>query len=81
MEISNLRDTFFAQRTDIVIKQLSDAGLFATLLPPDITVAGKTNTVDTFQLTDNADISIANASEDGTVYYTLDGSDPRANNG
>ena len=81
LEISNLRDTFFAQRTDIVIKQLSDAGLFATLLPPDITVAGKTNTVDTFQLTDNADISIANASEDGTVYYTLDGSDPRANNG
>jgi hypothetical protein len=76
LEVNSLKDIFIPQRTDIVIDQLKEAGLFSTLLPPTISVGGETNNVEVYQLIDNVDITIRNTSNDGVAYYTLDGTDP-----
>jgi hypothetical protein len=80
-EIGSLKEVFIPQRTDIVIKQLADAGLFPNLMQPTITVNSELQSSEIFHLTDNADISIGNPSNEGSIYYTTNGSDPRGKEG
>jgi hypothetical protein len=68
-----LLDNFFQQRHDIVLQQLKNSGLYPDVDAPTFYVNGAYQHggyVD--QLT-----SLTMASPSGTVYYTLDGSDPR----
>jgi hypothetical protein len=68
-----LLESFFQQRHDIVLRQLKNAGLYPEVEAP------------TFYINDayqhgghvNQPASLAMESPSGTIYYTLDGSDPR----
>ncbi len=60
---------YFPARTDIVLDQMRARGLYPALAAPELSQHGGT-------ITTGFDLSID--APDGTVYFTLDGSDPRA---
>ena len=66
--INWLRDTYFPQRTNIVLQQYRDAGLYPSIDVPSFNQQGG-QVAPGFELTITAPGS--------TIYYTLDGSDPR----
>ncbi len=73
----NMRDwlleNFFEERYDIVLQQLKNAGLYPDIEAPTFYVN------DTYQhggyIDNQARLSMSSSS--GTIYYTMDGSDPR----
>ena len=65
---ASLLSTYFPYRTDTVIKQLRSAGLFTTIQAPTFTNNGGTIT---------SAINLGMSTNTGTIYYTIDGSDPR----
>jgi hypothetical protein len=68
-----LLDNFFHQRYDIVLRQLKNAGLYPDVDAPTFYING------VYQHGGhvNQPANLTMASPTGTVYYTLDGSDPR----
>ncbi|MBB07482.1 MAG: hypothetical protein CMN03_04380 [Roseibacillus sp.] len=64
-----MQSDFFPQRTAILLSQLRARGLYPSVSAPDFTPHGGL-------LAGPAEVSIT-TSTGGTVYYTLDGSDPR----
>ncbi|MGE9270020.1 MAG: lamin tail domain-containing protein [Verrucomicrobiales bacterium] len=63
-----LTDTYFAQRTSIVFSQIESQGWYPSVDPPVFSQhGGSIETGDTVSMTGS-----------GTIYYTVDGSDPRA---
>ncbi|HEY7115819.1 MAG TPA: lamin tail domain-containing protein, partial [Tepidisphaeraceae bacterium] len=68
-----LLNTFFPQRTALVLQQLRGANLFPSIDAPSFAVNGTPKYGGTFLPNDLLTIS----GSGGTVYYTLDGSDPR----
>jgi hypothetical protein len=68
-----LLKNFFQQRHDIVLQQLRNAGLYPEVEAPTFYING------VYQHGGhvNQPASLAMASPSGTIYYTLDGSDPR----
>jgi hypothetical protein len=77
-EVSLLEDVFFTERTDIVIQQLKDAGLYSGLVPPEITISGNSPPEDYYYLSGSGEIILSNVNAVGTIYYTTNGIDPRA---
>jgi hypothetical protein len=69
-ERERLLNDYFPARTGIVVEQYREAGLFPSIDAPVLNQHGGAVSAG-FQLT------VANPNESGTVYYTLDGSDPR----
>ncbi len=67
-ELNRLKTRYFPQRTAILLKQLTDAGLYPTLEAPQFDRHGGYVTPG-YELTMSA--------PQGEIYYTLDGSDPR----
>jgi hypothetical protein len=66
-------NTFLTQRTSLVLQQLKSAGLF-----PSIDAASyKINGVSTYGGTFSPGDLLTISGSGGTIYYTLDGSDPR----
>ncbi|HET7732314.1 MAG TPA: T9SS type A sorting domain-containing protein, partial [Paludibacter sp.] len=63
-----LLTTYFPYRTDTVIKQLRTAGYFPTVNAPKFSHNGGTIT---------SAINLGITTNTGTIYYTVDGSDPR----
>jgi hypothetical protein len=61
-----ISDTFFSDRTEVVLAQLKEKNLYPSLEPP-LFYSGST-----FRMTN------PNANSAGSILYTLDGSDPRA---
>lgn len=76
-EINKLRNDYFPVRTAIVINQLKQSGLYSNLAPPIVKNSGSLIEGINYIITTATDISISNANTSGTVYYTIDGSDPR----
>ena len=68
-----LLNTFLRQRTALVIQQLKNVGLFPSVTAPSFSVNGIAKYGGTFLPGDLLTIS----GSGGTIYYTLDGSDPR----
>ena len=68
-----LLENFFQQRYDIVLQQLNNAGLYPEVQTPIFYVN------DAYQHGGHVDqsASLTMESLSGTIYYTLDGSDPR----
>lgn len=64
-----MQSEFFPQRTETLISQLKDRGLYPLVEAPDFTPHGGLFARQS-QVTINADTG-------GTIYYTLDGRDPR----
>ncbi len=66
-------DTFFPQRTDIVLQQFRDRGLYPLIEAPVFYINGTYQHSGEVASGDSLSISAPL----GTIYYTLDGSDPR----
>ncbi len=76
-EINKIRSKFIPARTGIVIDQLKHAGLYPEILAP--VISGQSGIpIDTdVMLTSSLSIIIENPNSSGTIYYTLNGTDPR----
>lgn len=70
-ELDTVRTRFLPQRTDSLIKYYQALGYYGTLLP----VAFSQKSGPTTQPTP---LDLTNPNSTGTIYYTLDGSDPRS---
>ena len=65
-----LRETYFPQRGPIVLNQYRAIGLYPTIDPPEMNQHGG-------PIEPGFEVRLENPSQVGTVYYTVDGSDPR----
>ena len=68
-----LRDTFFPQRPAIVLQQYKDAGLYPDVVAPSFSINGSGQHGGVIVRGDVLTIDAPT----GTIYYTLDGTDPR----
>ena len=73
-EVDFVENTFFADRAEIVFAQLVELGLATDIATPEVSIASGT-VVDS-----GTETSITNTSS-GDIYYTTDGTDPRAEGG
>lgn len=73
-EVDFVESTFFADRNEVVFSQLLALGLATEIPTPEVSIASGT-TVD-----QGTEIDITNTSS-GNIYYTTDGTDPRAEGG
>ena len=73
-KLNELRDVYFPQRGDIVIEQYRAVGLYPDTDAPEFNQHGGSVPV-------GFGLAIRNPNEEGTVYYTTDGSDPRLSDG
>jgi hypothetical protein len=76
-EIYRIRDLFIPSRTTVVIEQLLSAGLYKDLEAPEVKVSGVKVLKSTYPVTAPLSIFIENNNDKGTIYYTLNGKDPR----
>ena len=74
-EVDRLVNEYFAVRTDIVLKQLRNHGWYPTVDPPVFQVDGQDQHGG--HVSSGALLTLANPNGAGTVYYTMDGTDPR----
>jgi hypothetical protein len=72
-ERDRLASQYFPVRTDTVLNQLRQAGLYPSISPPDFLVNGKPQHGGHVRNSDTITLSNTGAA----VWYTLDGSDPR----
>ncbi len=77
-EIEKIYDEFFPFRTDIVIDQLINAGLFPLVGPTIFKNEGNTLTEDLYNRNNINQVSLSTSSNNGIIYYCLDGIDPRS---
>jgi hypothetical protein len=80
--INNTVSQFINLRTPILIDQLNAVGLLGTLDPPAFYYSDETliNTQDV-EINSTLNTKITNPNTSGSIYYTIDGSDPRNYNG
>lgn len=76
-EINKLLDDFIPVRTNIVINQLKQAELYTSLVPPKVSKAGTAITAEKVAVSSAFDITFDNTNANGSIYYTVDGTDPR----
>jgi len=76
-EINEVKTEFFPVRTDILINQLKQEGLYSNLGAPEIHISGNPVYEKDFHISSMTQTIIENPNSTGTIYYTLDGSDPR----
>jgi len=76
-EINKIRANFIPLRTSIVIDQLKRAGLYPDTKAPVIRTADGIITKSENEISSVLIVEIVNPNSAGTIYYTLDGSDPR----
>ena len=80
-EVEKIRNRFIPLRTGIVVGQLKQAGLYPLINPPVIrSQNGDLNETDVI-LDSPLSVIIENPNWSGTVYYTLNGTDPRKTGG
>ena len=80
-EVEKIRNRFVPLRTGIVVGQLKQAGLYPLINPPVIrSQTGDLNETDVI-LDSPLSVIIENPNWSGTVYYTLNGTDPRKTGG
>ena len=76
-EINKIRNNFIPFRTGIVIDQLKIAGLYPGINAPVIRAGGEIVTATELPVSSQVIVQIENPNNSGTIYYSLDGSDPR----
>lgn len=79
--IENTVSEFIAYRTDIVISQLQEADLLPNFYPPVVKKDNARLDIQQYNLNAPINITLTNPNSGGTIYYTLDGSDPRNTGG
>ncbi|MFN8207959.1 MAG: CotH kinase family protein [Bacteroidales bacterium] len=80
-ELDEVRNDYFPYRSDILVTQLKQAGLYTTLDPAIIKALGTALFVDTFSFQGTVNVSLSNPKVNGDVYYTLNNEDPRMTGG
>jgi hypothetical protein len=75
--VNNTISQFVYFRTDTVIMQLKNANLWALLNAPEFKNAGVLINSQDVVLNQAMDVNISNPNATGTLYYTIDGTDPR----
>lgn len=76
-QLNTIRNTFFPNRTDIVIDQLKEANLYTEVAPPVISIGGEPSYEEHVYFTSSLQVTLFNPVGFGELYYTLDGTDPR----
>lgn len=76
-EVQKIKNDFFPFRTGIVIEQLEEAGLYTELEPPVSYINGEIQTASSFDLDASATLRLENINKQGSIYYTINGEDPR----
>ena len=70
-EQNRLRDTYFHQRQDTVYQQLRTRGFYTDIVSPVVfSVLGG-------EVAAGSQLTLTNSNASGTLYYTIDGADPR----
>ena len=69
-QVNALRTQYFPQRSGIVLNQLKNDNLYPTIAAPVFERQGG-------EVGDGYELTMTNPNAGGTIYYTLDGSDPR----
>ena len=77
-ELNGVRSLFFPRRTNIVISQLKQAGLFSGIEAPDFIVADSLFNETSFLVDQDISITFKNPNSAGEIFYTRDGNDPRS---
>jgi hypothetical protein len=77
-EVNKIRYEFFPYRTPIVIGQLKHAGLYPELTAPVFSVDGVDLSAQEVPVQGSEQLLIENLNVSGNIWYTLDGTDPRA---
>ncbi|MDA3879018.1 MAG: CotH kinase family protein [Prolixibacteraceae bacterium] len=70
VEIENQRNNYLPYRTDKVVQQLRNRGIFPSLKAPLLSNYGE-------EVKDPIEFFMENPNSNGTIYYTTDGTDPR----
>ena len=73
-KLNDIRDNFLPYRTEIVVNQLKNRGLYPSIDAVQFNQYGGT-------VGSNFQLTLTNPNGSGTIYYTIDGSDPRASGG
>ncbi|MDA3881466.1 MAG: CotH kinase family protein [Prolixibacteraceae bacterium] len=76
-EIEKMYNDYFPRRTDIVISQLKNEGLWPLGDAPLIMADDKLIENMRTEFVDNIEVSMLNPNSTGTIYYTLNNTDPR----
>lgn len=76
--VNRVVNNYMPYRTGIVLNQLIDENLYMTLQPPLFKKNGIEITNYTMILSSAYDFSVTNPNSGGTIYFTTDGTDPRA---
>ena len=76
-EVEKIRNEFFPYRTNILIEQLKEGGLYSELDAPLVSLDGITIEDLALMVDGPSSILIENPNSSSTIYYTRDGSDPR----
>jgi hypothetical protein len=75
--LAEVTDIFCPQRTDIVIGQLLDAGLYSEISPPKVLAQDRPTTSEIHYFDGSLPVQISNENPTAEIWYTLDGRDPR----
>ncbi|MBN1647962.1 MAG: CotH kinase family protein [Spirochaetales bacterium] len=75
--VDDIVENYFPYRTDIVIKQLRDVHWYPEIDPPLFTINGNIITSDSFTQEGVIQCKLVNTNNSGSIFYALDGSDPR----
>lgn len=76
-EINKLREEFIPFRTEIVKEQLREAGLYPELEAPVVISPEGPVTAELTRLEPPLNVQIDNPNPSGTIYYSINGNDPR----
>lgn len=76
-EIEHMISQFFPVRTDITINQLKYANLYPSVDAPEIYRNANLLTAQEYDINPGWIISLENPNSGGTLYYSMDGTDPR----
>ena len=80
-ELNEVRNDFIPWRSEIVLNQLIAAGLFPSLSPPLVKKDGSFIQAESFLFENSTQVSLEKSTANGSIYYTLDNSDPRTVSG
>lgn len=80
-EIEKIRKDYIPYRSELVIEQLKRAGLYPEIESPQIIGPEGRLNIGTCRFTAPVKVTVKNPNNAGTIYYTLDGNDPRVPGG
>jgi hypothetical protein len=76
--VNRVIQDYMPYRTSIVVEQLKAGGLLPGLEPPVVLFDGQSIATDALVISEASTILLRNPNAEGSVFYTIDGTDPRA---